>query len=369
MHTLPLSSALRALGWDEVRVAGIAGEARPGEALEAWLEKGYHADMAWLARTADKRRDPELVLPGARSLVMLGASLENRKIGKSGNRETGKAETRAVIARYARYQDYHDTLMEAALAAGRVLERRCGLGPEDWRAYVDTGPVLERSWAALAGMGFIGKNAMLVSRTHGNWLMLACLVTRAELEPDKPERSRCGTCTRCLSACPTGAIVAPGVVDSRRCISWLTIENKGPIPEEHRRAIGDRVFGCDICAEVCPWNRFAGDSRALQAGLLVPQAGLESLGLEDFLAMRQEEFSRSFKGSPIKRLKLGRLLRNACVVAGNALREASENRKIAKSQIRETVSGARLAGLVAALLEYPDETVRECARWALAQSR
>lgn len=254
---------LRALGFDVVRFARVEPLFGPG--LRDWLAAGYHGDMGWLERGADKRGDPDLVLPGARTMVMLG-------VNYGAPPEAGGGDAaRPVWARYALHDDYHDTLRAGLAEAGRVLEELGGIGPEDHRYYVDTGPVLERGWAARAGVGFTGKNAMLISREFGNWLFLASIVTRLEIPADVPVPGRepegthagrlCGKCTRCLEACPTAAFVAPGVIDARRCVSYHTIENKGVIPREFRAGIGRRVYGCDTCLEVCPWNRFAQTGR------------------------------------------------------------------------------------------------------------
>jgi epoxyqueuosine reductase len=279
------------------------------------------ADMQWMERTADQRTTPDLVLPGARSVIMLGLSYWHDDL------RARPSPSSPAWARYALYEDYHDTLTPALAAAGRVLEEMYGIGPRDYRYYVDTGPVLERSWAARSGLGFVGKNAMLISRRHGNWLFLAALITPLAFTPDPPlERSGsddpapgigllCGTCTRCLDACPTQAFAAPGVVDARRCISYQTIENKGIIPRELRRGIGNRIYGCDICLEVCPWNRFAQDGRLM---LLSARYDLAGLTLDALLALTPDRFAEVFRRTPIKRLKLTGLLRNACVVAGNS---------------------------------------------------
>ena len=230
-------------------------------------------------------------------------------------------------ARYALHEDYHDTIKPGLAAAGRVLEERPGVTAADYRYYVDTGPVLERGWAARSGLGFRGKNAMLISKQHGNWLFLASILTRLEIAPDEPLRKRpaadgaepagllCGKCTRCLDACPTDAFPAPGVVDARRCISYQTIENKGIIPRELRAGIGTHVYGCDICLEVCPWNRFARAGRHL---LLAARHDLAELSLAELLELTPARFAEIFRRTAIKRLKLTGLLRNACVVAGNA---------------------------------------------------
>ncbi|ACB77293.1 epoxyqueuosine reductase [Opitutus terrae] len=324
-----LRRRLLALGFDEVRFASATEPVR-AEPLRAWIAAGMQAEMAWMERTVEKRADPQLVLPGARSIVLLGVNYARGDIVRAG---------RPRWARYALHEDYHDTLKPGLVAAGRALEELYGVANTDYRYYTDTGPVLERSWAARAGIGFVGKNAMLISREHGNWLLLAAIFTRVEFTPDlplqktvaagesRPEQGRtgasvgdevgllCGKCTRCLDACPTNAFARPGVVDARRCISYQTIENKGVIPRELRRGIGDRIYGCDVCLEVCPWNRFAQAGRAV---LLVARQELADLTLAELLALTPERFAEVFRRTPIKRVKFTGLLRNACVVAGNS---------------------------------------------------
>jgi epoxyqueuosine reductase len=322
-----LRRRLRALGFDEVRFARLDGSTPGADALRGWLAAGRHADMAWMERTTDKRIDPQLVLPGARSIILLGVNYW--PAGEKSKIQNPKSKM-ARWARYALYEDYHDTIKPALVAAGRALEELGGIGSTDYRYFVDTGPVLERGWAARAGLGFVGKNAMLISRSFGNWLFLAAIFTRVDFTPDAPlgesgERKAesgkkeiglfCGKCTRCLDACPTQALPAPGVLDARRCISYLTIENRGAIPREFRPAIGGRIYGCDICAEVCPWNRFAQESRRL---LLVARYDLVDLSIRELLALTPDRFAEVFRHTPIKRLKLAGLLRNACVVAGNS---------------------------------------------------
>lgn len=312
-----LRSGLGALGFDDVRFARVDGPIP--DPLRPWLDAGLHADMGWLERSAEKRLDPRLVLPGATSAILLGVSYWSERLrGPSPGNGTPK------WARYALHEDYHDTIKPALEAAGRLLEEGHGLGPGDYRYYVDTGPVLERSWAARAGLGFTGKNAMLISRRHGNWLLLAAILTRLELPADPPVRQRptgnpvgllCGKCTRCLDACPTDALPRPGVLDARRCISYHTIENKGVIPRAFRAAIGERIYGCDACLEVCPWNRFAAEGRRL---LLSARHDLADLPLAEILALTPERFAEVFRRTPVKRLKLTGLLRNACIVAGNS---------------------------------------------------
>jgi epoxyqueuosine reductase len=232
---------------------------------------------------------------------------------------------RPIWARYALFADYHDSLKAALVQAGLALEAVCGAGPADYRHYVDTGPVLERAWAARAGLGFVGKNSMLISRRHGNWLFLAAILTREDFPSDAPVRVRaagpdavgllCGKCTRCLDACPTQAFDGPGVLDARRCISYQTIENRGIIPRELRVPIGRRIYGCDTCLEVCPWNRFARRGRQL---LLAARADLAELPLDELLRLTPARFAARFKGTAIKRIKLTGLLRNACIAAGNS---------------------------------------------------
>jgi len=318
-----LRGRLLACGFDVVRFASAAPAG--GEALRAWLAAGMHADMAWMERTVEKRGDASLVLTGARSVVVLGVNYRGSDALEG---ELAAARARPRWARYALHEDYHDTIKPGLVAAGRVLEEFCGAAATDYRYYTDTGPVLERGFAARAGVGFRGKNGMLVSREHGNWLFLAAMLTRVEIEPDAPLRSElarasadepagllCGKCTRCIEACPTAAITAPGVVDARRCISYQTIENKGVIPRELRAGIGGRVYGCDVCLEVCPWNRFAREGRKM---LLVAREELADLTVAELLALTPEKFAATFRRTAVKRLKLSGVLRNACVVAGNS---------------------------------------------------
>ncbi len=378
-----LRERLNALGFDAVRFARAEPLFGPG--LSAWLDAGHHAEMAWLERGAEKRGDPDKVLPGARTLVMLGVNYGAGSKEQGAGSQTGPSEEAEiedssapgpapcsplpaprspVWARYARYSDYHDTIRDGLEAAGRVLEELGGIGPEDHRFYVDTGPVLERGWAARAGLGFTGKNAMLISREFGNWLFLACIVTRLEIPADEALKGKaaedshagllCGKCTRCLDACPTQAFAAPGVVNARRCVSYQTIENKGIIPRELRTGIGNRIYGCDVCAEVCPWNRFAQASRSV---LLSPRPEIVRLTLAEVLALTPERFAEVFRKTAIKRAKLAGLLRNACIVAANTgARECA-----ARIVERAVAGGAAVAGAPAAPM------VRAHAVWALAR--
>ncbi len=287
---------------------GIAA-ATPAERFEAFLaarEAGYFADLDWLARPAAvaQRRDPSLLLEGARSLVMVACGY---------HREPDAADLPATgrIARYAQGDDYHDVLLPRLQ---RMIERLEDEGGQ-WRAYVDTGPVLEVARAAQAGLGWVGKHGLLLNRDGGSWFLLGTLLTTLELNPDSSVPDHCGTCSRCLDACPTAAIVAPRVVDAGRCLAYLTIERKGAIPRELRPALGAWIFGCDVCQEVCPWNRkFA---RASLEPAFAPREGLAHPDLLALLALDEAAFRSRFRGSPLWRAKRRGLLRNVCVVLGN----------------------------------------------------
>ena len=286
------------LGFDLCRVARCSVPPHAGEFRE-WLADGRAGTMEWLARNADRRTKPELVLPGVRSVVVLAmnyqANIEHR---------TGR------IARYAWGDDYHDVIEEKL----RVLDDWMAARGGRQRHYVDTGPVLERDFAALAGVGWHGKSTMLIHPKLGTWFFLAELFTTLELEPDAPLPDRCGSCTRCMVACPTQAITAPHRLDARRCISYLTIELKGSIPEEFRPLIGDRIYGCDDCLDACPWNRFASASRETA---FAARPFVHEMTLRDFLALDDEGFRALFRKSPIKRIKRRGFLRNVCVALGN----------------------------------------------------
>jgi len=293
------------LGFDDCRFT-TADPPESAEQFLKWLEGRCHGTMDWMERNAAKRIDPQCVLEDARSVITLAASY-----GQADGEQTGPSQ--GVIARYARYADYHDALGQAL---GHLAARVQSLAGEDARSlwYVDTGPVLERDLGQRAGLGFIGKHTNLISRRLGNWFFVSEILTTAELEPDKPERNHCGKCTSCINACPTGAISAPFQLDARRCISYLTIELKGPIPEEFRPAIGNRIYGCDDCLEVCPWNRFAGEGR-----LMAPHRrdDLGQADLIELLALDDDGFRARFRGTPMQRTKRRGVLRNVCVALGN----------------------------------------------------
>jgi epoxyqueuosine reductase len=333
-----LRRRLLATGFDEVRFA--AAPAAGGAGLRDWLDAGMHADMAWMERTAAKRQAAELVLPGVRSVILLGVNYWSGRTADQKLQRPG----RPGWARYALHEDYHDTVKPGLVAAGRVLAELCGATEADYRYYVDTGPVLERGWAARAGLGFLGKNGMLISRRHGNWLFLAAILTRIAIAPDLPLRRKvlpaggdepagllCGKCTRCLDACPTQAIPRAGVVDARRCVSYHTIENKGIIPRELRAGIGHRVYGCDVCLEVCPWNRFAHAGRKV---LLAARPEIAEQNLGELLELTPARFAEIFRRTAVKRLKLTGLLRNACVAAGNSAGSRGGGRELLPALVK-----------------------------------
>ena len=273
--------------------------------------------MHWLERGAGKRSDPQQVLAGARSIVVVALNYWQ------GDRESNGRAGR--IARYAWGDDYHDLMLAKIEKLSALLAEFGGTQ----KCYVDTGPILERDHAAEAGIGWHGKSTMLIDAKLGTWFFLGEILTTLDLPPDAPQAERCGTCTRCISACPTGAITGPHQLDARRCISYLTIELKGSIPLELRPLIGDRIYGCDDCLEACPWNRFASVSHEA-AFAARPAVGM---ALRDYLALDETRFRDLFRGSPIKRIKRRGFLRNVCVALGNvgdesdlpALRAAAAN--------------------------------------------
>jgi epoxyqueuosine reductase len=300
-----LASFARKIGFDACRVAACDEPAHAAEFC-AWLREGAHGEMHYMERGEEKRCNPQKILPAARSVVVLALNyFQGAKVRRSQTAATG------TIARYAWGDDYHD-LISAKLDRLDDFLRRFG-GRQ--KCYVDAGPILEREYAAQSGIGWHSKSTMLVDQQLGTWFFLAEILTTLELPPDEPVPDRCGTCERCINACPTGAITAPHRLDARRCISYLTIELKGSIPLELRPLIGDRIFGCDDCLEVCPWNRFAQVSRetAFAAG-----QSSKGISLRDYLELDDNQFRALFKKSPIKRIKRRGFLRNVCVALGNA---------------------------------------------------
>jgi epoxyqueuosine reductase len=289
-----------ALGFDSCRIAR-ATPPRHAEEFRSWLGEGAAGEMQWMERGAEKRCDPRQILPGARSILIVALSYWQ------GPDQTPRGGGR--IARYAWGDDYHDLMLGKLDRLSAFLTELGGTQ----KCYVDTGPILERDYAAEAGVGWHGKSTMLIDPKLGTWFFLGEILTTLELPADQPQQARCGSCDRCLTACPTGAITEPHKLDARRCISYLTIELKGAIPLELRPLIGDRIYGCDDCLDACPWNRFAAVSReaAFTAGPAV------SWRLRDYLALDEHRFRELFRHSPIKRIKRRGFLRNVCVAIGN----------------------------------------------------
>jgi epoxyqueuosine reductase len=326
------------LGFDDCRFTTAAAPASAGQ-FQNWLEEKYHGGMAWLERTVPKRTDMQRVLAGARSVITLAVSYEIKS-----PQSTVHSPQSAVVARYARFDDYHDVLGERLKQLTQFVNQ---LGGTETRAlwYVDTGPLLERDLAQRAGIGFIGKHTNVISRKLGNWIFLAEILTTLDLAPDAPEINRCGNCTRCLAACPTGAITAPFQLDARKCISYLTIELKGAIPVEMRPAIGNRIFGCDDCLAVCPWNKFAREGLLMKPHV---REDLQSPDLTELLRLDDAGFKSKFAGTPMLRTKRRGLLRNVCVALGN-IGDKSALPALAKAA------------------HDPEPLIAEHARWAVEQ--
>jgi epoxyqueuosine reductase len=290
-------------GFDACCVAR-AGAVDLENRLGRWLADGFHADMDWMERTQAIRQDVTLKVPGAKSVVVLARNYHHPRPAAVAN--SGK------VASYAWGRDYHNVLKKPLRRLGAYLTS-LEEGAESY-ASVDSGPVLERSWAERAGLGWIGKNSLVLRGDLGSWFFIGTIITTVELVPDAPVLDRCGTCTRCIDACPTGAIIAPAVVDSNRCISYQTIENRGEVPEDLHGDMGDWVFGCDVCQEVCPWNRF---ERVTDESDFHPREGQANPALQTLSTMGREDFDERFIGTPIRRTKHAGMVRNARIVAKN----------------------------------------------------
>jgi epoxyqueuosine reductase len=340
----------RELGFDDCHFTAATPPDHAAE-FQNWIAQNQHGEMQYLQRNAHKRVDPQQVLPGAKSLIVLAVAYTNAcSVLRVPSRTQSDREQHAtrntqhgVIARYARYKDYHDILAERLKQLTDFVNSMAEGARSLW--YVDTGPLLERDLAQRAGLGFVGKHTNLISRTLGNWIFISEIITTVAFEPDAPEKNRCGTCTRCITACPTAAITAPFQLDARRCISYLTIELKGAIPVEFRSAIGNRIYGCDDCLAACPWNKFA------REGSLMKTHARPDLALPDLLellALDDAGFKARFAGTPILRTKRRGLLRNVCVALGNVGDETA------------------LPALHKAA-EDPEPLIAEHARWAIEQ--
>jgi epoxyqueuosine reductase len=343
-----LEDKARELGFCAFGIARADAAPKAGERLRAWLAEGAHGDMRWMADTADRRASPQGLWPEVRSVISLGMSYAP----SADPLALAERPERGRISVYAQGADYHDVVKKALKSLARWLVEEAahssgsGQGCE-LKVFVDTAPVMEKPLAEAAGLGWQGKHTNLVSRTDGSWLFLGAIYTTLELEAGAPPHpSHCGSCSACLDACPTNAFPAPFRLDARRCISYLTIEHKGPIPQEFREAIGNRVYGCDDCLAVCPWNRFADTARRHQA--FIPRAELVAPALGDLLELDDAAFRKVFAGSPIKRIGRGRMVRNAAIAAGNSGEQA-------------------LVPVLERLTGDEDWVVAEAARWALGR--
>ncbi|MEI9989165.1 MAG: tRNA epoxyqueuosine(34) reductase QueG [Rhizomicrobium sp.] len=303
-----IGARARAEGFDVVRFARAAAPARAPERLGAFLADGRHGTMDWLARDAARRAHPDVLWPGAKSVVVLGLNYgpADDPLDILARRELG------AISVYAQGDDYHDVIKAKLkrLAGGIARDFACEV-----KLFVDTAPVMEKPLAESAGIGWQGKHTNLVSRDFGSWLFLASIFTSLDLAPDDAEDDHCGQCRRCLDACPTKAFPAPYQLDARRCISYLTIEHKGHIPREFREAIGNRIYGCDDCLAVCPWNKFA---RAGREQLLSARATLTAPSLRELARLDDAAFRALFRKSPVKRIGRDRFLRNVLIAIGNS---------------------------------------------------
>jgi epoxyqueuosine reductase len=340
-----LEEAIRAkaeeLGFSACGFARADAADAAGIDLKHWLEAGHHGTMGWMETRAHHRVSAKALWPEARSAIALGMSYApaSDPLALAEQPELGR------ISVYAQGGDYHKTVKKALKALARWLVEEAG---GELKVFVDTAPVMEKPLAQAAGIGWQGKHTNLVSREYGSWLFLGVILTSLDLKPDAPadHGQHCGSCTRCLEACPTQAFIGPHRIDARRCISYLTIEHDGPIPHEFRQAMGNRIYGCDDCLAVCPWNRFADAAAANKAFL--PRAELAAPRLADLLALDDAAFREMFAGSAIKRIGVKRMIRNCLIAAGNSGDE-------------------ELASAIRPHLDDPDPAIAESAEWALAQ--
>ena len=327
----PFSKSLKAfivadavrLGFAAVGIAGAEGHVLSGPRLEAFVNAGRHGTMGWMPDTAARRRSPRSLWPQVRSIVVLGMNY--------GPDEDPLAilarHDRGAISVYARHRDYHDVIKgRLKELASRLIAEARRLGPgrddaahtsmiHDAKVFVDTAPVMEKPLGEIAGLGWQGKHTNLVSRTHGSWLFLGSIFTTLDLEPDEPGRDACGSCRACLDICPTHAFPAPYQLDARACISYLTIETKAVIPRRYRSAMGNRIYGCDDCLAVCPWNKFASTAREAR---LIAREDLKAPRLEQLLMLDDTGFRTLFSGSPIKRIGRDKFVSNCLIAAGNS---------------------------------------------------
>ncbi len=338
MHADTVKSLATGLGFTDVRICRADEAWEAGERLAQFVGEGLHGSMAWMEDTLERRKHPTAMWPDAKSAVVVAMNygpgfdplplLERRSEG--------------VISVYARNADYHDVMKKRLKHLARAFAQDTG---EDVKVFVDTAPLMEKPLAGKAGMGWQGKHTNLVSREHGSWLFLGVMLTTADLEPDAAETDHCGSCRACLGICPTNAFPAPYRLDARRCISYLTIEHKGPIPEEFREPMGNRIYGCDDCLAVCPWNKFAA---VAEETAFHPRPELKGPLLAELAALDDAEFRQVFTASPVKRIGRNRFLRNVLIAIGNS-------------------GDAALIPVVLDRLEDAAAEVRGMAVWALAR--
>ncbi|MGW6780481.1 tRNA epoxyqueuosine(34) reductase QueG [Brucella pseudogrignonensis] len=328
----------KAVGFDAVAFTGPDSIPQAPQRLRQYIADGHHADMLWMEETEERRANPSVLWPEVRSIMVLAMNY-----GPDSNPlSILEHKDRAAISVYAQNRDYHDIIKGKLKHIASRFAARAG---QDVKVFVDTAPVMEKPLAQAAGLGWQGKHTNLVSRGLGSWLFLGSIFTTAEIPPDEPDRDHCGSCRACLDACPTKAFPSPYRIDAGRCISYLTIENKGPIPHEFRKAMGNRIYGCDDCLSVCPWNKFA---QATSEMKLKARDDLKAPKLADFLALDDPAFRTLFSGSPVKRIGRDRFLRNVLIATGN-----SEDQTLVPQ--------------VESLLEDPAPVVRGAAVWALKQ--
>jgi epoxyqueuosine reductase len=333
-----LVTEARALGFDCVGITDPDAIADAGRHFRDFLADGAHGDMGWLADRPERRTDPRVLWPGVRSVIMLGVNYgpDENPLAILEQRTSG------AISVYARGDDYHDVIKKRLKILARWL---AAASDSEVKVFVDTAAVMEKPLAQAAGLGWQGKHTNLVSREFGSWLFLGAIFTSAELLPDAAEADHCGSCRACLDICPTAAFPAPYKLDARRCISYLTIENKGPIPREFRKAIGNRIYGCDDCLAVCPWNKFAQAGREAR---LAAREQLRAPGLAELARLDDAAFRSLFAKSPVKRIGRDRFIRNVLIAIGNS------------NEPGLTVEAERL-------LDDPSPLVRGAAIWALSQ--
>ena len=338
--TEKIEEKARALGFASVGFTTAAEDPLRAQRLEEWLGEGRHGSMEWMENRLHHRRSPQGLWPEAKSVIALGMSyapaLDPMALDEEGER--------ARISVYAQGKDYHDVVKKRLKALARWMVEQ---EPEsELKVFVDTAPVMEKPLGEASGIGWQGKHTNLVSAEHGSWLFLGAIYTTLELETSQPHRDQCGTCRACLDSCPTDAFPSAYTLDARRCISYLTIEHKGPIDEEFRKPLGNRIYGCDDCLAVCPWNKFA--SEAYTASEFLPRAELTAPRLAELLTLDDAGFRQLFSGSPIKRIGRDRFVRNCLYAAGNS-------------------GEAALLEQVEPLTRDPDPVVADAAQWAKAQ--